>query len=43
MSAGLNQEHDESDHGVEIRTNPVTPVKVEESSASPSHTSARDE
>ena len=44
MNGGVKIEQDRnSEHGVEIKTNPATPVKVENNSASPSRTSTRDE
>lgn len=43
MSGGMKSEHDGSDHGIEIRTNPATPVKGEDNSASPGHASSRDD
>ncbi|KAF2736141.1 hypothetical protein EJ04DRAFT_174654 [Polyplosphaeria fusca] len=39
---GIKVDHDgTSEHGIEIKTNPATPVKVEESTVSPSHLSTR--
>jgi hypothetical protein len=44
MNGGVTIEQDRnSDHGVEIKTNPATPVKVENNSASSSRASTRDE
>lgn len=44
MPGAMKAEHDgASDQGVEAKTNPATPVKIEEASTSPSRGSARDE
>ncbi|KAF2180023.1 hypothetical protein K469DRAFT_640229 [Zopfia rhizophila CBS 207.26] len=44
LPAGIKIDQDgTSDHGVEIKTNPATPVKVEDTSVSPGRGSIRDE
>lgn len=44
LTGGVKLDQDKaSDHGVENKTNPATPVKVEDKSVSPSRLSTRDE
>jgi hypothetical protein len=43
LPAGIKVEDGSSDHGVDIKTNPATPVKKEDNSVSPGRGSARDE
>ena len=44
MAGGIKFEQEVgSDHGADVKTNPATPVKVDENSASPSRGSNHDE
>ena len=40
---GITSDDGASEHGIEVKTNPATPVKVEAASSSPGRTAARED